>query len=70
MIKDYGMLAGNSKRKAPFQQDKDDHIMRLKRVPMSLAQKTNSIWEPLLDLAECGNMNCKSDLQVNKSIEA
>ena len=34
-------------------------------VPMSLAQKTNSLWEPLLDLAECGNMNCKSDLQVN-----
>jgi len=34
------------------------------RVPMSLAHKTNSIWEPLLDLAECGNMNCKSDLQV------
>ena len=37
------------------------------RVPMSLAHKTNSIWEPLLDLAECGNMNCKSDLQANKS---
>ena len=34
---------------------------------MSLAQKTNSLWEPLLDLAECGNMNCKSDLQVNKT---
>ena len=39
------------------------------RVPMSLAHKTNSIWEPLLDLAECGNMNCKSDLQANKAIE-
>ena len=36
---------------------------------MSLAHKTNSIWEPLLDLAECGNMNCKSDLQANKAIE-
>jgi len=33
-------------------------------VPMSLAVKTNKIWESLLDLAECGNINCKSDLQV------
>ena len=33
-------------------------------VPMTLAKKTNSIWEPLLHLAECGNINCKSDLQA------
>merc|ERR1712227_651530 len=33
-------------------------------VPMSLAVKTNKLWDSLLDLAECGNINCKSDLQV------
>merc|ERR1719384_3094013 len=33
-------------------------------VPMSLAQRCNLIWGSLLDLAECGNLNCKSDLQV------
>ena len=55
MIKDYGMLAGNSKRKAPFQQDKDDHIMRLKRVPMSLAQKHTSGYKVLMsDIASPG----------------
>lgn len=42
MIKDYGVLAGNSKRCAPFQKDKDDHIMRMKRVPISFAQKNIS----------------------------
>ena len=55
MIKDYGMLAGNSKRKAPFQQDRDDHIMRLKRVPMSLAQKHRSGYNVLMsDIASPG----------------
>jgi len=33
-------------------------------VPLSLAQKTNQVWPVLLALAECGNINCKSDLQV------
>ena len=33
-------------------------------VPLSLAKRSNSIWDTLLDLAECGNINCKSDLQV------
>jgi len=33
-------------------------------VPMSLVLKANSIWSHLLELAECGNINCKSDLQV------
>ena len=31
---------------------------------MSLVLKANSIWSHLLELAECGNINCKSDLQV------
>eukprot|EP00092_Neocalanus_flemingeri_P021794 GFUD01023643.1.p1 GENE.GFUD01023643.1~~GFUD01023643.1.p1 ORF type:complete len:540 (-),score=166.13 GFUD01023643.1:93-1712(-) len=33
-------------------------------VPLSLAKRSNSIWSTLLELAECGNINCKSDLQV------
>ena len=34
------------------------------KVPQSLADRTNQVWESLLELAECGNVNCKSDLQV------
>jgi len=33
-------------------------------VPLSLAKRSNEMWSTLLDLAECGNINCKSDLQV------
>jgi len=33
-------------------------------VPLSLAKKSNEVWSILLNLAECGNINCKSDLQV------
>jgi len=33
-------------------------------VPLSLAHKANSLWAELVLLAECGNINCKSDLQV------
>ena len=38
MLKDYGMLAGNSRRKSPFLRDTDDHAIRLKRVPLTQAQ--------------------------------
>merc|ERR1712212_1248973 len=33
-------------------------------VPLQLAKKTNTLWPSLLELARCGNINCKSDLQV------
>merc|ERR1712055_1241072 len=33
-------------------------------VPLQLAKKTNTLWPSLLELASCGNINCKSDLQV------
>lgn len=33
-------------------------------VPLGLAKRTNSIWDELIQLANCGNINCKSDLQV------
>ena len=33
-------------------------------MPLSLAEQSNKVWECLLELAECGNINCKSDLQV------
>jgi len=33
-------------------------------VPMNLAKKTNTLWPSLMELAKCGNINCKSDLQV------
>merc|ERR1711962_1101434 len=33
-------------------------------VPLQLAQKINTLWPSLLELAKCGNINCKSDLQV------
>ena len=38
MIKDYGLIAANSNRQAPFFEDKDDHRLRLKRVPFRQAQ--------------------------------
>ena len=40
------------------------------KVPQSLAERTNQVWESLLELAECGNLNCKSDLQVVLQREA
>lgn len=33
-------------------------------VPMQLACRANSLWDSLWELAQCGNINCKSDLQV------
>ena len=38
MIKDYGLIAANSKRKAPFFEDRDDHRLRLKRAPIQQAR--------------------------------
>ena len=59
MIKDYGLVAGNSKRKAPFLQDKDDHIIRMKRVPMSLASKHRAGYNIVLnDIASPGESLC------------
>lgn len=42
----------------------EDGLKTAVGVPLSLAKRSNTIWESLLDLAECGNINCKSDLQV------
>ena len=40
-------------------------------VPFGLAQKANSVWDILMELAQVGNINCKSDLQVrNQHIHA
>jgi len=33
-------------------------------VPMSLAKKLNTLWKLFDEVAEIGNINCKSDLQV------
>merc|ERR1712115_515738 len=33
-------------------------------VPLNLAVKANALWDSLWELAQCGNINCKSDLQV------
>lgn len=33
-------------------------------VPLSLAEKVNTLWPSLEELATCGNVSCKSDLQV------
>lgn len=34
-------------------------------VPLSLAEKVNTLWKPLLELSKHGNTACISDLQVN-----
>ncbi|KAM4698222.1 formimidoyltransferase-cyclodeaminase [Rhinophrynus dorsalis] len=34
------------------------------RVPLSMAEKINALWHPLLEMSKHGNMACKSDLQV------
>jgi hypothetical protein len=37
-------------------------------VPASLANRANSMWDTLKDLAHLGNVGCKSDLQVRKEL--
>ena len=34
-------------------------------VPLSLLKTIDATWEPLVELAGVGNMNCRSDLQVS-----
>lgn len=34
-------------------------------VPLKLAQHVDAVWDVLAELAAVGNINCKSDLQVN-----
>ena len=48
MIKDYGLLAANSKKQAPFQKDTDDHVMKLKRVSMSNAHSQRAGYNVML----------------------
>ena len=33
-------------------------------VPLALAEKVASLWPALQELAQCGNLACRSDLQV------
>lgn len=35
------------------------------QVPLCVAQIANEMWPYMKELAQIGNMNCKSDLQVN-----
>ena len=59
MLKDYGLLAGNSKRKNPFLQDADDHVLRLKRVPLTQAQKHKAGYNVILsEIASPGESLC------------
>ncbi|XP_068101351.1 formimidoyltransferase-cyclodeaminase isoform X2 [Hyperolius riggenbachi] len=48
------------KRSAAMQ----DGLKEAVGVPLSLAEKINTLWKPLLELSKHGNMACKSDLQV------
>lgn len=37
-------------------------------VPLNLAKHVDAVWDVLVRLAEVGNINCKSDLQVKVSL--
>jgi glutamate formiminotransferase/formiminotetrahydrofolate cyclodeaminase len=37
------------------------------RVPLTVSRLANSMWPYLKDLAQIGNINCRSDLQVTKT---
>ncbi|XP_078407805.1 formimidoyltransferase-cyclodeaminase [Cetorhinus maximus] len=41
-----------------------DGLKKAVSVPLSLAEKVNSLWPVLSEMATCGNLACKSDLQV------
>ena len=59
MLKDYGMLAGNSRRKSPFLRDTDDHAIRLKRVPLTQAQNHKAGYNVVLsEIASPGESLC------------
>ena len=38
------------------------------QVPLSLMKAIDQTWEPLVEMATVGNMNCRSDLQVRHSV--
>ena len=40
------------------------------QVPMCVAQIANDMWPHLKELAAVGNINCKSDLQVDTDRES
>merc|ERR1712181_169644 len=44
--------------------DNDTNAFSEYMAAMKLPKKTNILWPSLLELARCGNINCKSDLQV------
>merc|ERR1711974_552207 len=39
-------------------------------VPLQLAKKTNTLWPSLLELARCGNINCKAEMSGSAKCEA
>ncbi|XP_041056208.1 formimidoyltransferase-cyclodeaminase [Carcharodon carcharias] len=52
--------AERGRREAAMQ----DGLKKAVSVPLSLAEKVNSLWPVLREMATCGNLACKSDLQV------
>ncbi|GCB76285.1 hypothetical protein scyTo_0020992, partial [Scyliorhinus torazame] len=52
--------AERERREAAMQ----DGLKKAVSVPLSLAEKVNSLWPVLSEMATCGNLACKSDLQV------
>lgn len=50
--------------KAARMEAMDSGLKTAVTVPFGLAQKANSVWPILIELAQVGNINCKSDLQV------
>ncbi|KAJ8314083.1 hypothetical protein KUTeg_008644 [Tegillarca granosa] len=38
-------------------------------VPLTVARITNTLWPTLKELAQIGNINCKSDMQIKEEIE-
>ncbi|XP_064419558.1 formimidoyltransferase-cyclodeaminase [Latimeria chalumnae] len=41
-----------------------DGLKKATDVPLSLAKKVNTLWPTLKELAHCGNLACRSDIQV------
>ncbi|XP_043549359.1 formimidoyltransferase-cyclodeaminase isoform X3 [Chiloscyllium plagiosum] len=52
--------AERERREAAMQ----DGLKKAINVPLALAEKVNSLWPVLKEMATCGNLACKSDLQV------
>ena len=58
------MPKSTEEQKAARTQAMEMGLKKAVSVPMGLACKANEAWPTLLELAQTGNINCKSDLQV------